>query len=162
MKEEQFGPVVRGKMEHGSSSKRRLFMRLRPTSTFFPVSGVRRSGYTLVEILVAMSLTLILMTAVVTVFGGVGDGIAKSRRALEQFDRMRPAAQQLRVDLAGVTATPDGNPAGRSKIRGIWRLAKAASWAPPKPSTRQRIRLTRPSITPWAWAATAATSAATS
>ena len=51
------------------------------------------------------------MTAVVTVFGGVGDGIAKSRRALEQFDRMRTAAQQLRVDLAGVTATPDGNPA---------------------------------------------------
>ena len=76
-------------------------MRLRPNSAFFPVTSSRRSGYTLVEILVAMTLTLILMTAVVTVFGGVGDGISKSRRAMEQFDRLRTAAQQLRLDCKG-------------------------------------------------------------
>ena len=64
-------------------------MFLRPNSAFFPVIAGRRSGYTLVEILVATTLTLMLMTAVVTVFGGVGDGISKSRRALEQFDRLR-------------------------------------------------------------------------
>ncbi len=87
-------------------------MRLRPKSAFFPVIGTRRSGYTLVEILVAMTLTLVLMTAVVTVFGGVGNGIANSRRAMEQFDRMRTAAQQLRIDLQGVTVTLDGR-AGR-------------------------------------------------
>jgi len=83
-------------------------MCLRPDFSFFPVITGRRRGYTLVEILVATTLTLILMTAVVTVFGGVGDGISKSRRALEQFDRLRTAAQQLRVDLQGVTVTMDG------------------------------------------------------
>src|SRR5271166_505699 len=95
-------------------------MRLRPNSKFFPVTGDRRSGYTLVEILVATVLTLILMTAVVTVFGGVGDGIAKSRRALEQFDRLRTAAQQLRLDLQGVTVTLDGRPARPEEGRGYF------------------------------------------
>ena len=52
------------------------------------------------------------MTAVVTVFGGVGDGIAKSRRAMEQFDRIRTAAQQLRIG----SARGDGD-AGRSSVR---------------------------------------------
>ena len=85
-------------------------MCLRPNSVFFPVDGCRRSGYTLVEILVATTLTLILMTAVVTVFGGVGEGIAKARRAMEQNDRLRTAVQQLRLDLQGVTVTLDGRP----------------------------------------------------
>ncbi len=85
-------------------------MRLRPKFAFFPVSGGGRSGYTLVEILVATTLTLVLMTAVVRVFGGVGEGIAKARRALEQFDRLRTAAQQLRRDLEGATVKFDGRP----------------------------------------------------
>jgi type II secretory pathway component PulJ len=86
-------------------------MRLRPNSAFFPVIVARRSGYTIVEILVASTLTLILMTAVVTVFGGVGDGISQSRRALEQFDRLRSTVQQFRRDLQGATVTPDGRAA---------------------------------------------------
>ena len=97
-------------------------MRLRPNSSFFPVITGRRSGYTLIEILVATALTLILMTAVVTVFGGVGDGIAKSRRALEQFDRLRTAAQQLRVDLQGVTVTMDGRPIRPEENQGYFEV----------------------------------------
>ena len=101
-------------------------MRFRPNSAFFlstPTTcrpGGRRSGYTLVEILVALTLTLILMTAVVTVFAGVGEGIAKSRRALEQFDRLRTAAQQLRSDLRGVTVTLDGRPTRPEENRGYF------------------------------------------
>jgi type II secretory pathway component PulJ len=95
-------------------------MRLRPNSAFLPVIIGRRSGYTLVEILVATTLTLMLMTAVVTVFGGVGDGISKSRRALEQFDRLRTAAQQLRLDLQGVTVTLDGRAARPEENRGYF------------------------------------------
>ena len=80
-------------------------MRLRPTSVFFPAIAGRRSGFTLIEILVAITLTFILMASVVTVFGGVGEGIAQSRRALEQFDRLRTASQQLRIDLQGATVS---------------------------------------------------------
>jgi hypothetical protein len=65
----------------------------------------RPSGYTLVELLVASVLTLLLMTAVVQVFSRVGNGISSARRALEQFDRLRGAEAQLRMDLGGVTAT---------------------------------------------------------
>ncbi|MEI8374056.1 MAG: prepilin-type N-terminal cleavage/methylation domain-containing protein [Planctomycetota bacterium] len=101
-------------------------MRIRPNSSFFPVITGRRSGYTLIEILVATTLTLILMTAVVTVFGGVGDGIAKSRRALEQFDRLRTAAQQLRVDLQGVTVTMDGRPTRPEENQGYFEVIKGS------------------------------------
>ena len=87
---------------NNSASSRRSRLHRRPSG--------RRGGYTLVEILVALTLTLILMTAVVTVFGGVGEGIAKSRRSMEQFDRLRAAAQQLRIDLQGLTVTLDGRP----------------------------------------------------
>jgi hypothetical protein len=45
------------------------------------------------------------MTAVVQVFSRVGNGISSARRALEQFDRLRGAEAQLRMDLGGVTAT---------------------------------------------------------
>ena len=119
-------------------------MRLRPNSAFFPVRGGRRSGYTLVEILVAMTLTLILMTAVVTVFGGVGDGIAKSRRAMEQFDRLRTAVQQLRLDLQGVTVTlgrPPGAAGGESRVFRVYRRRHlehySAEWQPGQPAGDQ-------------------------
>ncbi len=116
-------------------------MRLRPKSAFFPSTttmtwcptscrGDRRSGYTLVEILVAMTLTLVLMTAVVTVFGGVGDGIAKSRRAMEQFDRLRTAAQQLRMDLQGVTVTLDGRPVRPEEGQGYFEYIEGSYLAP--------------------------------
>ena len=62
-------------------------------------------GYTLVEILVAVTLTSILMTAVMRVFVGVGASISEARRALETFDRLRATASLLRMDLQGVTVT---------------------------------------------------------
>ena len=123
-------------------------MRLRPNSALFPATTTttmstwcptwcpssRRSGYTLVEILVAMTLTLILMTAVVTVFGGVGEGISKSRRAMEQFDRLRTAVQQLRLDLQGVTVTLDGRPARPEESRGYFELIEGGMFSIPQPN----------------------------
>ena len=69
-------------------------MTLRPTRYTYLALGGRRRGYTLIEILVALALTLILMTVVTRVFATVGDGIRKSRSALEQFDRLRTAVAQ--------------------------------------------------------------------
>ncbi len=88
--------------EHVAAAK----MGLSPYRAFY------RRGYTLVEILVALALTLMIMLAVVKVFGDVGEGIRKSRNALEQFDRLRTAVQQLNQDLNCTTAVPDGR-AGR-------------------------------------------------
>jgi type II secretory pathway pseudopilin PulG len=62
-------------------------------------------GYTLVEILVATALSLMLMAAVVRMFGDVSQGIADSRSMLEAADRLRLAATRLQQDLSGVTVT---------------------------------------------------------
>lgn len=83
-------------------------------------------GYTLVEILVALTLTLILMTAVVKVFGDVGPGIANARKALEQFDRLRTAAQQLNSDLNNVTARLDGRAGRPEEALGYFELIEGS------------------------------------
>jgi type II secretory pathway component PulJ len=62
-------------------------------------------GYTLVEILVAMTLSLLLLGAVVRMFGNVSQGITDSRAMLESADRLRVVQARLQQDLAGVTVT---------------------------------------------------------
>lgn len=84
-------------------------------------SDVTRRGFTLVEMLVAVALTLIMMTTVVTVFGLVMDGISNSRATIEMTDRLRGARNRLALDLQGATApmTPPISPdisAGFSEI----------------------------------------------
>jgi prepilin-type N-terminal cleavage/methylation domain-containing protein len=65
---------------------------------------MNRRGMTLVEMLVAVTATLVLMTAVAQIFGIFGDTISGSRAVLELDGRMRNAAWRLRSDLAGATA----------------------------------------------------------
>jgi len=67
--------------------------------------GSARKGYTLIEMLVATTLTLVMMGAVATVFGMIGEGISAARATLEMSDAMRATAQRLRTDLEGVTQT---------------------------------------------------------
>lgn len=62
-----------------------------------------RAGMTLVEMLVAMTATLILMAAVAQVFGAFGMAISGSRAAIGVDARLRAVAGRLREDLAGVT-----------------------------------------------------------
>lgn len=71
------------------------------------------AGYTLIEILVATTLSLVLLGSVVFMFGRVGEAITNSRSTLEMADRLRLAAQRLQLDLAGVTVTmrPPRDPA---------------------------------------------------
>jgi prepilin-type N-terminal cleavage/methylation domain-containing protein len=72
----------------------------------------RRRGFTLVEMLVAVAITLIMMTTVVTVFGLVMDSISNSRATIEMTDRLRGARNRLALDLQGATApmTPPISP----------------------------------------------------
>jgi len=67
--------------------------------------GSARKGYTLIEMLVATTLTLVMMGAVATVFGMIGEGVSAARATLEMSDAMRATAQRLRTDLEGVTVT---------------------------------------------------------
>jgi type II secretory pathway pseudopilin PulG len=87
------------------TTSQRLRHRAKPT----------RAAMTLVEMLVAMALTLIMMAAVAQLFAMFGTGVGNSRRLLEMDERMRAVALRLRQDLEGVTArvteTPPRKPA---------------------------------------------------
>ena len=73
-----------------------------------PTKGISTPrAFTLVEILVATTLSLLLMGAVIQMFGRVSEAITNSRSMLESADRLRLAAARLQQDLAGITVTVD-------------------------------------------------------
>jgi type II secretory pathway pseudopilin PulG len=61
-------------------------------------------GFTLLEVLVALTITLIMMTLVVQVFQVTSDGIFHSRANMEMSDQIRNAKHRLIGDLRGTTA----------------------------------------------------------
>ena len=63
----------------------------------------RGRGFTLVELLVAMALSLIVILAVTQVFRLVGDNVLAGRAVLEMSGQLRSAADQLQRDLGGLT-----------------------------------------------------------
>lgn len=72
-------------------------------------NGWRQSAlraFTLIEILVSLVITLIMMGAVVTLFGVVTDSVSGSRALLETADRLRAARNRISLDLQGATVTP--------------------------------------------------------
>lgn len=60
-------------------------------------------GFTLVELLVATTLSLLILGAVIQVFSKVSDSVTDSRALLEAADRLRFASARLQQDLAGIT-----------------------------------------------------------
>ncbi len=69
-----------------------------------------RAAMTLVEMLVAMAVTLIMMAAIAQLFGTLGQGVNGTRSLTEIDDRMRAVAFRLRYDLEGLTAPVFENP----------------------------------------------------
>lgn len=63
-----------------------------------------RHGMTLVEMLVATTITLVMMGLVAQLFGAFGQGVTGSRSVIELTDQMRAVGWRLRQDLGGVTA----------------------------------------------------------
>jgi type II secretory pathway pseudopilin PulG len=97
-------------------TRRFLKRRDRPTPVIKrsrPNPDTTRSGLTLIEMLVATTVTLILMAAIGQVFSTFGRSVSGSRGALDMNARIRTAAWRLRQDLAGATApaTPPLDPA---------------------------------------------------
>lgn len=62
-------------------------------------------GFTLIEMLVSLAITLIMMGAVVTLFGVVSESVSKSRSLIETTDRLRAAREVIQQDLQGATAS---------------------------------------------------------
>jgi type II secretory pathway pseudopilin PulG len=60
---------------------------------------------TLIELMVALAITMIMMTAVITLFANVTTTVSNSRALIEISERLRTARNRLQLDLAGHTAT---------------------------------------------------------
>lgn len=74
------------------------------TSIQTPTRRTRsRAGLTLIEIMIALTMTLIVLGAMAQAFKFASAEIANGRAVLEMSNRLRNAQQLLRTDLAGLT-----------------------------------------------------------
>ncbi len=67
---------------------------------------MKRTAFTLIEILISLVITLVMMYAVVSLFAVVTDSVSGSRAMLETADRLRACRNRLALDLQGATVTP--------------------------------------------------------
>jgi prepilin-type N-terminal cleavage/methylation domain-containing protein len=86
---------------HLSPSRRSVSSRDRETDQGKP------SGFTLVELLVAMCVSLLLLGGVVSLFGTLGESVNNSKSNSEMLQTMRHTARQLQSDLGNVSLVPD-------------------------------------------------------
>ena len=73
----------------------------RGTGDFFP--GKKRKGYTLIEVMIAVTLTLILMYALAAIFGRVTSIMTQTQDILSMTNNLRAAKDRLREDLENLT-----------------------------------------------------------
>jgi hypothetical protein len=67
---------------------------------------MKKPGFSLVELLVAMTITIMLMAVVMQVFDKIGRNVAESRATLELCGKLRATAEILQQDLQSMTVTP--------------------------------------------------------
>lgn len=89
---------------------RKLFLDI--TMNNHRTSQNNRQGFTLVEMMISVALTLMVVFALVRVFETLGDSVTDGRASIEVSSSLRTAAQLLQSDLEGVTTTtlPPRNP----------------------------------------------------
>jgi prepilin-type N-terminal cleavage/methylation domain-containing protein len=64
---------------------------------------MNRRGMTLIEMMVATTMTLIIMGIIAQLFGILGNSVSGSRTTLDMSQQLRAVANTLRTDLAGIT-----------------------------------------------------------
>ena len=67
----------------------------------------RGAGFTLVELLVSLTVSLLLLGGVVSLFGSLGESVNESRSDAEMLQTLRHTSYQLQSDLEGRTLPPD-------------------------------------------------------
>src|SRR4051794_32925123 len=87
-----------------------------------PQPPAPRSGFTLVEMLVSMALTLILVYAIAQFYAIVGDAVKDGRSMIEINQQLRAVVERLKSDLDQVTVpivpwVDEGGAAGYFEIR---------------------------------------------
>ena len=70
-----------------------------------------RRGFTLLEVLVATTVTLLMMAALAKIFKDIGTSMKQGRATLELNNRLRDVTFRMRRDLQNLTCTPNP-PAG--------------------------------------------------
>src|SRR5262249_37679782 len=92
-----------------------------------------RSAFTLVEMLVAMAITLVMMGAVVTLFANVSNSVRDRRAVIEISGQLRHARNMLQQDLQGATCPgltwrrPEENQGYIEIIEGPYREGNASA-----------------------------------
>lgn len=69
--------------------------------------GSGRRGFTLIEAMIAITMTLIIMLALAQGFKRLSDDISQGRARLALSDQLRSVSEVLRNDLASLTVDPD-------------------------------------------------------
>lgn len=105
---------------------------LRQSAIRNPQSAIG-SGFTLVEMLVAMAITLVMMAAVVTLFANVSHSVRNQRANLELSGQIRQVRNVLQQDLQGATSPgltwqkPESNHGYIEYIEGQFREGNATN-----------------------------------
>ena len=105
-------------------------------------SASRCLGFTLVEMLVAMAITLVMMAAVVTLFANVSKSVSHSRANMEMNGQIRQVRNTLQQDLQGATCPgltwtrPESNVGYIELIEGRYREGNATNLIDEDPSVR--------------------------
>ncbi|GAB5403484.1 MAG: prepilin-type N-terminal cleavage/methylation domain-containing protein [Aureliella sp.] len=80
-----------------------------------------RTGFTLLEVLVATAVTLLMMVALAKIFSDIGRSMKQGRAALELNGRLRDVTYRLQTALNNATANPNSRP-GSVEGRGYMEL----------------------------------------
>lgn len=67
----------------------------------------RRSGFTLLEVMIATAITLLMMISMVQVFKVISDSMKQGRAAMQMNSSLRSVTTRLRQDLANLTVRVD-------------------------------------------------------
>lgn len=90
--------------DHHETPRRRRLCRRPAAGLFRHRSAPATAGFTLVELLVAATLSLMAMAAVASLLGTFGRTVSQSQKLVDLTARLRSVASQLRQDLHGITA----------------------------------------------------------
>lgn len=78
-----------------------------PSPRYRSRTRTRRSGFTLLEVMIATAVTLLMMLSLAQIFKIIGDSMQRGRAILELNNRLRTVTHRIRTDLGHLTINPE-------------------------------------------------------